>query len=79
MVMHIKSLISEHQKIIEEMVEKLKNRGFYIEANIPSSRSAQPILGHIPDIMAYRGSSKIIVEVATFDPLRNEDILLQRL
>ncbi|MDY6863373.1 MAG: hypothetical protein SV062_10360 [Thermodesulfobacteriota bacterium] len=77
--MQIKALKSEQRRIIEEMINRLENMEFYVEANISSSRCPYPILGHIPDIMAYRGSHRIIVEVETSDSLQDEDILLQRL
>jgi len=79
MVMQIKSGKSEHQKIIEKMVNKLKEKGYYVEANIPTERCPYPILGYIPDIIAYRKGSRIIVEVETIDSLQDEEILLERL
>jgi len=68
-----------HNKIILITATNLLNSGYYVLADhVNWSAGAPPkIFKHTPDIYAYRGESKLIVEVETRDSFNSGHALSQ--
>jgi len=58
---------SKHNSRVRKEVEKLKDKGYKVKADIPGYKQPDTIGGYRPDYVAKKGIKRIIGEVETSD------------